>query len=108
MTNGAATSRHFVGVEPLEARVLLAAGPRLMENLGRGVVATRAPSNRVFVSWRSLVNDSPTMGFNVYRSANGGAATKISGSQPLMGGTNFTDTTANLTAANSYFVRPVV
>jgi hypothetical protein len=80
---------------------------RLVENLDRGVVATRASSSQVFVSWRSLALDPAGMGFNVYRSANGGAATKLNGS-PLTAGTNYTDTTANASASNRYFVRPVV
>src|SRR5438477_4284050 len=94
-------------IEPLESRLLLSAGPRQMEYLDRGVVATRASSSQVFVSWRSMALDSAGMGFNVYRSANGGTATKLN-SSPLTGGTNFTDTTSSTTAANAYFVKPVV
>jgi hypothetical protein len=94
-------------IEHLENRLFLSAGPRLMENLDRGVVATRASSTQVFVSWRSLALDSAGTGFNVYRSANGGAATKLNTS-PLTGGANFSDTTANATLGNSYFVKPVI
>jgi hypothetical protein len=107
--DASAAPRRFVGVEPLESRVLLAsAGPRQMEYLDRGVVATRSSSTQVFVSWRSLVQDPAAMTFNVYRSTNGGTATKLNGS-PLTGGTNFTDTTASSSAASyTYFVKPVV
>lgn len=94
-------------IEHLESRTLLSAGPRLTEHLGRGVVATRSSSTGVFVSWRSLAQDTAGMAFNVYRSTNGGAATKLNAS-PLTGGTNFSDAAANLTLPNSYFVKPVV
>lgn len=95
-------------IEGLEGRLLLSAGPRQMEYLGRGVVATRASSANVFVSWRSLAPDPAAMAFNVYRSVNGAAATKLNGAV-LTGGTNYTDTTAsNAAASYSYFVKPVV
>lgn len=80
---------------------------RKMENLGRGVVAVRSSSTQVLVSWRLLALDPAGIGFNVYRSANGGSAVKLN-SSPLTGGTNYTDGSANLTVANSYFVRPVI
>ncbi|HKX33665.1 MAG TPA: hypothetical protein VJ302_38655 [Blastocatellia bacterium] len=77
-----------------------------MENLGRGVVAVRSGSN-VMVSWRLLGLDPAGIGFNVYRSANGGAAVKLNGAI-LTGGCNYTDAGADLTRANRYFVRPVI
>ncbi len=83
-----------------------AAGPRQMENLGRGVVAVRNGSN-VFISWRLLALDPSGIGFNVYRSTAGGTAVKLNGSV-LTGGTNYTDTGADLTKANSYYVKPVI
>ena len=99
--------RQRLSLEPLESRLLLAAGPRLMENLNRGVVATRSSTTGVFVSWRSLTQDASSTAFNLYRSANGGGVTKLNAS-PLTGGTNFSDNSANLAAANTYYVRPVV
>jgi rhamnogalacturonan endolyase len=84
-----------------------AAAGRLMENLGRGVVAVRASSTGVLVSWRLLGLDPAGIGFNVYRSTGGAAEVKINGSV-LTGGTNFTDTTANLAQTNAYRVRPIV
>ncbi|MDA1361490.1 hypothetical protein O1R50_17815 [Glycomyces luteolus] len=79
---------------------------RPMEDLGRGVVAVRNGSG-VHVSWRLLGLDPNGIGFNVYRSTAGGAWTKLNGSV-LTGGTNYTDTTANLSQANAYRVAPVV
>lgn len=79
---------------------------RIMERLNRGVVAVRT-GNNVFVSWRLLALDPSGIGFNLYRSANGGTAVKLN-SAVLTGGTNFTDNSANLTQQNVYYVRPVI
>ena len=79
---------------------------RQMENLGRGVVAVRSSSG-AFVSWRLLGLDPAGIGFNLYRSANGGAYTKLN-SSVLTGGTCYTDTGANLSVANAYYVKPVI
>jgi hypothetical protein len=82
-------------------------GDRKMESLGRGVVAVRSGSASVLVSWRLLGLDPDGIGFNVYRSAAGGPEVKLN-SSVLTGGTNYVDSTANLTQANTYRVRPVV
>ncbi|MBC7782938.1 MAG: hypothetical protein H7144_03785 [Burkholderiales bacterium] len=109
-------------IEPLERRRLLAASPtpgaqvsaapvgvppRIVENLGRGVVAVRTSSTQALVTWRLLALDPVGIGFNVYRSANGAAAVKLNGSV-LTAGTNYTDTNPNLTLNNTYHVRPVI
>jgi len=80
--------------------------PRQMEYLGRGVVAVRN-GNNIFVSWRLLATDPNNIAFNLYRSANGGAFIRLNAA-PLTQGTNFTDTTANLSVRNEYRVRPVI
>lgn len=82
-------------------------GTRYMENLGRGVVAVRSSSTSVLITWRLLGLDPAGIGFNVYRSAAGGTHVKLN-SAVLTGGTNFTDSTANLSQANSYRVNPVI
>ncbi len=85
-----------------------AVGTRVMEYLDRGVVATRKSGSTVVVTWRSLALDPAAMTFNVYRSVNGAAATKLTAA-PLSGGTNYSDATAsNASAAYTYFVKPVV
>jgi rhamnogalacturonan endolyase len=93
------------------AGVLVLAGyahaARQMENLGRGVVAVRSSSTQVFVSWRLLGTDPPGIGFSLYRSTAGGTAVKLN-SSVLTGGTNYTDASADLTKAITYFVKPVV
>jgi hypothetical protein len=97
---------HNAVLEALEPRLLLDAGPRQMEYLDRGIVATRSSSTQVFISWRSLVTDAPGMAFNVYRAANGGNPIKVNPS-PLIAGTNFTDSAA-AGSAYTYTVRSVV
>ncbi|MGP4048000.1 rhamnogalacturonan lyase family protein [Streptomyces sp. 2A115] len=80
---------------------------RVMENLGRGVVAVRSSNTQVLVSWRLLGLDPEGIGFNVYRSTGGGAFVKLN-SSVLTGGTNYQDSTADLARSNSYRVAPVV
>jgi rhamnogalacturonan endolyase len=79
---------------------------RIMENLGRGVVAVRSGSGQVFVSWRLLGLEPSNLGFDVFRSAGGGPEVKLN-SSPLTGGTNFVDVSANLGQSNVYTIRPV-
>ena len=79
---------------------------RKMENLGRGVVAIRATTNQAFVSWRLLGTEPNNLGFNLYRQT-GGTTVKLN-STPLTGGTNWQDNNANLSLANTYFVRAVI
>ncbi|MCF6466865.1 hypothetical protein FAF44_00345 [Nonomuraea sp. MG754425] len=84
-----------------------AAAARPMENLNRGVVAVRASDTDVLITWRLLGLDPDGIGFNVYRSTAGGAGVKLN-TDLLTGGTNFVDSTADLTRRNSYYVRPII
>ncbi|MEO3755530.1 hypothetical protein [Streptomyces sp. B6B3] len=84
-----------------------AAAARVMENLGRGVVAVRSSSTEILVSWRLLGLDPEGIGFNVYRSANSGSWQKLN-SAVLTGGTNYVDSSADMSATNRYRVAPVV
>ncbi len=79
-------------------------GNRQMERLDRGVVALNTGKG-IFVNWRMLASDEPDIGFNVYRTTDG-KTTKVN-KDVLYGGTNFTDTTADLSKANTYFVKTV-
>jgi autotransporter-associated beta strand protein len=80
---------------------------RQMEALDRGLVALRRATAQVYLGWRLLGTDPATVGFNVYRSANGAPAVKLTAT-PITASTNYVDTTFSATAANTYFVRPVV
>jgi rhamnogalacturonan endolyase len=78
-----------------------------MERLSRGVVAVRSSSAQVYVGWRLLGNDPSGIAFNLYRITAGGTATLLNGT-PMTASTNFVDSSAPTTQANTYFVRPVV
>ena len=76
---------------------------RMMERLDRGVVAVQSGED-VFVSWRLLATEPQTTGFNVYRQDGDGAAELLT-PEPLTTGTNYVDSSANVTERTSYFVR---
>ncbi|GAA4971991.1 hypothetical protein HD597_007155 [Nonomuraea thailandensis] len=107
----AATALLLLGAAPVAApppaSAAAAVAARPMENLDRGVVAVRRSATEVLVTWRLLGLDPDGIAFNVYRSTAGGAAVKLN-TDPLTGGTNFVDATADLTRRNSYYVRPVI
>lgn len=81
--------------------------PRQMEALGRGVVAVNQGEGKVFVGWRMLGTDPDAIAFNLYRVANGGKPVKLN-DKLITDVTNFVDAKADLTKANSYFVRPIL
>jgi rhamnogalacturonan endolyase len=78
----------------------------VMEHLGRGVVAVRASEASVYIGWRLLGTDPAEIAFNVYRAADGGAASKLNAA-PITATTDFVDATADLSHTNVYTVRPV-
>jgi rhamnogalacturonan endolyase len=81
------------------AHALAAEAPSVrVEYLDRGAVAVTADTG-VLVSWRALVTDAPTLGFNVYR--NGRKLT----ARPITRTTSFKDESG--TNAASYEVREV-
>jgi hypothetical protein len=80
---------------------------RQMEYLDRGMVAVRRSTTQAYVGWRLLGTDPASIAFNLYRSANGGAAVKLNAA-PLANTTDFVDSSANFTQTNVYFVRPVI
>jgi hypothetical protein len=88
-----------LGIQSVQAQ-------RWMENLSRGVVATKIASNTALVSWRLFGTESNTIGFNLYRKTGTAAAVKLN-SAVLTAGTNFEDKTANFAVANSYYVTTV-
>ncbi len=95
----------------LIAMCLLVAAPALaqrqMENLGRGVVAVRSGNSAAYIGWRLLATDPEDIGFNLYRSQNGGAPIKLN-AQPLTNTTDFVDSTVTLSVSNAWFVRPII
>ncbi len=79
-------------------------GSRQMEKLDRGVVAIRS-GDAAFVNWRLLASDEPDIGFNLYRTTDG-KTVKVN-SDVILGGTNYTDKSADLSKANTYTVKTV-
>jgi rhamnogalacturonan endolyase len=96
--------RHNVGASSSMAKP---SPRRQLEKLGRGVVAIRLDPEKIFVGWRMLGTDPETIAFNVYRESKGARAIRVN-STPVVDATSFLDTHADLTKANSYFVRPVL
>ncbi|KAF9889634.1 hypothetical protein FE257_007142 [Aspergillus nanangensis] len=80
---------------------------RPMENLGRGVVAIRSADDAAFISWRVLGLDPDDLGFNLYR-VTGSGDPEVLNADVLTGGSNFVDSTADLTQDNTYYVTTVV
>lgn len=79
--------------------------PRVMENLGRGVVAINRGQD-VFVSWRLLGTEPNDLAFNLYRASGKEPAKKLN-DRPLIAGTCFVDSSVDLTVDNTYTVRAV-
>lgn len=80
---------------------------RPMENLGRGVVATRSGDTEAFVSWRLLGLEPDSIGFNLYRATGSGTFKRLN-SNVLTGGTNYVDSTIDFSKDNTYYVTAVV
>ncbi|MDT3404802.1 rhamnogalacturonan lyase [Mucilaginibacter terrae] len=80
---------------------------RLMEKLGRGVVAINQGGGKVYVGWRMLGTDPDNLAFNLYRSAGNKAAVKLN-SSPITATTNYIDEKIDSTASVSYFVKTVL
>ena len=78
-----------------------------MERLERGVVAVRASETTVYVGWRLLGTDPANVAFHVYRAAGSGAAVRLNPT-PLTTTTDFVDSAADASQANTYTVRAVV
>ena len=83
-----------------------AGSARQMERLGRGLVAVRQDSGRVFVSWRLLGTDPEGVAFNLYRIVGGAAPVRVNAA-PLTGATSTTDRVF-VSAPVAYTVRAVV
>ncbi len=76
---------------------------RVVENLGRGVVAMPTAGNQVYVSWRLLASDPDDVAFNVYRSAADSAFEKLN-DQPITAACDFVDESPVQGLENTYAV----
>ena len=92
-------------IEPETPQIRPLSGSRQMEYLSRGVSAV-SNGKGVFVSWRLLADDPADIAFNVYRTTDG-KTVKVN-DKPLTGGTNFTDSKADLKKDQTYTVKAVI
>ena len=79
---------------------------RQVENLSRGLIVIKYNDHQAFLSWRLLTNDVKNTGFDIYRQQSGKEKVKLN-RKPLMQGTNFTDSTADFSASNTWSVQQV-
>lgn len=60
------------------------------ENLNRGLVAMNLRNNKIMISWRYLLSDSPGIGFDLYRKTKNGKAQKLNW-EPIIKASSFID-----------------
>ena len=87
----------------LAATSAVAAEPRHMEKLDRGVVAIVQPDKKVFISWRLLGTEPMDTTFDVFHIGSDRRETKLN-KQPIAGPTFFIDDTADLSQPTTYAV----
>lgn len=74
-------------------------GARQMENLDRGLIATKVDTG-VYIGWRLLGTDDPNITFNIYKEG-----IKLN-SEPITNSTNYLD--SNGDGSSRYYIRPIV
>ena len=94
-------------VPVISAAADLPADKYQVENLGRGLIALRTGDTSVYLGWRLLGTDPADLAFNLYRATGSEAPLKLNDA-PLLTTTDFVDSTADLTQANSYTIRPLL
>jgi rhamnogalacturonan endolyase len=80
---------------------------KMMEKLGRGVVAINQGNGKVYVGWRLLATDPDNLAFNLYRTSGKQAAIKVNAS-PITATTNYIDQLTDSTTVTSYYVKEVL
>ncbi|MEI6586864.1 MAG: rhamnogalacturonan lyase, partial [Sediminibacterium sp.] len=80
---------------------------RVMENLGRGIVAVPQTGGKAFVSWRLLGTDPTNISFNLYRKTNDGASVKLN-KKPITTVTNFIDESVDSLKKYTYAVTSIL
>jgi rhamnogalacturonan endolyase len=81
------------------------AATRIEETLDRGLDAQPVGERGVYLSWRLLKSDAPTVAFDVFRRAEGSTAIKIT-RRPIAATTDYVDTAAPRDRALTYWVLP--
>lgn len=80
---------------------------RRFEKLDRGLVAVKSDVNRVYLSWRLLIDDPEDISFNIYRITEHGKKVKLNDS-PIVTSTNFIDNKVLTNKNNEWQVVPII
>lgn len=91
----------------LICRPAVVSAQRIMENLGRGLIAVNQGNGRVYLGWRMLGTDPDNVSFNVYKLSGNESALKLN-PKPISESTNFVDEHADSALASTYFVKTVI
>jgi len=79
---------------------------RIVEKLGRGVIALRIGEKEAYITWRLLVTDPPNVMFNIYRRYGDGPFVRIN-DLPVYE-TNFVDRNVDFSHNVTYWVCPII
>ncbi|WP_296703794.1 rhamnogalacturonan lyase [Algoriphagus sp.] len=86
---------------------ILLSAQRQMENLDRGVVATKTDNQEVFVSWRLFQEDQENLAFNLYRENGKGEVVKVN-NEPILKVSWFQDQSFDPSQRNTWFIKSIV
>ena len=73
----------------------------------RALIAIASGDKQVYLGWRLLGNDPKNIAFNIYRTTDGGAVTKLN-AEPIRASTDFLDKTVSIARTNIWWVKPVI
>lgn len=73
----------------------------------RALISIATDKKQVYLGWRLFGTDPADIAFNVYRTTEGGPATKLN-AEPIRVSTDFVDKTVSLARTNVWWVKPVV
>lgn len=79
---------------------------RAFETLDRGMIALPTASHSVYIGWRILERDPAGLVYNLYRLTEGEERVKLNDG-PIVEGSNFVDTNAQLDRNTTYWIKSV-
>jgi len=98
--------KHFTFSTIFLLSAILLFAQKEIESLNRGLIAFNK-NGTVYLNWRLFALEDYSVGFNVYRSVNGGNFSKIN-TKEITETTDFLDNVANVANSNTYYVVPIV
>jgi len=81
-------------------------GRRIVEKLGRGLIARPIAGGKVYLGWRLLPADTKETAFHVHRLTGDGKTVRLM-AEPIRRTTDYVDATAPAGMASTYFVVPI-